>query len=96
MKKTTIATTVYPIIPIFLTFMFANGTPIKPIRERTPLIIITIRSVFSKLLDLKTGAAKSIESAKNQSQANISKVYITDGHLKEKNNDAQEKPATSI
>jgi hypothetical protein len=73
--------------------MSAREAPLSPARLERPLTTMSARSVRSSRVRLNTGAAASIERAKNQSHASVSIAYATEGHWKETNSDAPDGPA---
>ncbi len=73
-KNTIGPTTPQPAMPIQFATDGENGSHTRPVMQMTPETTIRIRVAFCSLPPRKTGAAISIESAKNQSQAKVSIV----------------------
>ncbi len=79
-KNTNGPTTPHPTMPIQFATDGENGSQISPTMQMTPVRIISARVAFCSRPPRNTGAASSIESAKNQSQAKVSIVCGNGGH----------------
>ena len=75
--------TPHPRIPIRVACGGENGSHTSPRIQRTPVRSISARTAFSSLPPRNTGAASSMESPKNQSQAKKSNACGNGGHPEE-------------